>query len=38
MVSALEFERGKARIRFECATRDPDGKPVLRPVCETDLS
>jgi hypothetical protein len=38
MISALEFERGKARIRFECATTDADGKPVLRPVCETDLS
>ncbi|HEX8008305.1 MAG TPA: alkaline phosphatase D family protein [Trebonia sp.] len=38
MVSALEFERGKARILFECATTDSGGKPVLRSVCETDLS
>ena len=38
MLSALEFEGTKARIRFDRTVSDPAGAPHLQPVCEADLS
>ena len=38
MLSALEFERRRARIRFDRAISDPAGVPHLQCVCEADLS
>ncbi len=38
MLSVLEFDGRKARIRFERTAPDVDGSPRLQPVCETELS
>jgi len=38
MLSALEFEGRKARIRFDRTVSDPAGAPHLQSVCEADLS
>ena len=38
MLSALEFNGRRARIRFDRTVSDPDGVPHLHPVCETELS
>ena len=38
MLSALEFEGRKARIRFDRTGADATGTPHLAPVCEADLS
>jgi len=38
MLSVLEFDGRKARIRLERATPDVAGAPRLQPVCETELS
>jgi hypothetical protein len=38
MLSVLEFDGRKARIRFERTTPGVDGSPRLQSVCETELS
>jgi hypothetical protein len=38
MLSALEFDGRKARVRFERTAPDSTAAPLLRPVCETELS
>ena len=38
MLSALEFDGRRARIRFDRAVCDPAGVPHLQCVCEADLS
>jgi hypothetical protein len=38
MISALEFEGRRARIRFDRTVSDPSGVPHLQSVCETELS
>jgi hypothetical protein len=38
MLSALEFDRRKARIRLERTIPGAAGAPRLQPVCETELS
>ena len=38
MLSALEFDGRRARIRFDRAVCDPAGVPHLQRVCEADLS
>jgi phosphodiesterase/alkaline phosphatase D-like protein len=38
MLSGLEFEGRRARIRFDRAVCDPAGTPHLQPVCEAELS
>ena len=38
MLSALEFEGRRARIRFDRTVSDPAGTPHLQPVCEAELS
>jgi len=38
MLSVLEFDGRKARIRFERTTPDVTGSPHLKPVCEAELS
>jgi hypothetical protein len=38
MLSTLEFDGRRARIRFERAASDVTATPHLRPVCEADLS
>ena len=38
MLSALEFNGRRARIRFDRTVADEDGVPHLHPVCETELS
>jgi PhoD-like phosphatase len=37
MLSAVEFDGPRARIRFERPTPDGDQAPRLRPVCEAEL-
>jgi hypothetical protein len=38
MLSALEFNGRRARIRFDRTVADSAGVPHLQPVCETELS
>jgi hypothetical protein len=38
MLSVVEFEDRRARIRFDRTVSDPDGTPHLQPVCEAELS
>jgi hypothetical protein len=38
MLSTLELEGRRARIRFDRTVSDPSGIPHLHPVCETELS
>ena len=38
MLSALEFDGRRARIRFDRTVTDPAGAPHLQSVCEADLS
>ncbi len=38
MLSALEFDGRKARVRFERTAPDSAATPHLQPVCETELS
>jgi hypothetical protein len=38
MLSVLEFDGRKARIRFERTFPGVDGSPRLQSVCETELS
>jgi hypothetical protein len=38
MLSALEFDGRRARIRFDRTVSDQSGVPHLEPVCETELS
>jgi len=38
MLSALEFEGRRARIRFDRTVSDESGIPHLQPVCEAELS
>jgi hypothetical protein len=38
MLSVLEFDGRRARIRFERTTPDGGGTARLQPVCETELS
>ena len=38
MLSMLEFDGRRARIRFERTTPDAGGPAHLLPVCETELS
>ena len=38
MLSALEFDGRRARIRFDRTVSDQDGVPHLHPVCEAELS
>ena len=38
MLTALEFEGRRARIRFDRTVSDPAGTPQLQPVCEAELS
>jgi PhoD-like phosphatase len=38
MLSALEFDGRRARIRFDRTVSDSAGVPHLEPVCETELS
>ena len=38
MLSALEFDGRRARIRFDRTVSDASGIPHLQSVCETELS
>jgi len=38
MLSALEYQGARARIRFDRTVCDPAGVPHLQSVCEADLS
>jgi hypothetical protein len=38
MLSTLEFDGRRARIRFDRTVSDPSGVPHLHPVCEAELS
>jgi hypothetical protein len=38
MLSALEFDGRRARIRFDRTVADASGVPHLQSVCETELS
>jgi len=38
MLSTLEFDGRRARIRFDRTVSDPSGIPHLHPVCEAELS
>jgi hypothetical protein len=38
MLSALEFDGRRARIRFDRTVEDASGVPRLQSVCETELS
>ena len=38
MLTALEFDGRRARIRFDRTVADQDGVPHLQPVCEAELS
>jgi hypothetical protein len=38
MLSALEFDGRRARIRFDRTVSDSSGVPHLQSICETDLT